>query len=178
MQNPSISLSLSLVYQLYSLPGTVSFLLFHFEMRACVRQREQAHPLNLPQKNPKTAYDTIRNHNNAYENNWFASARWQMYHVTQAQLWNEERREIMESRLVEQHWTFTPPPSLIFMVCLRGESPPVFLSFYAENTLVLNHLNQSSFFFIRVLSTIYTMRSLCSYLCLSVLCTYIIHISL
>lgn len=37
---------------------------------------------------------------------------WGRNRVTHAELWNEEKREIMKSRLVEQHWAFTPLPSL------------------------------------------------------------------
>lgn len=50
---------------------------------------------------------------------WRAWVRWRVHHVTQAQLWNQEKREIMVSRLVEQHRAFTPLPlPLIWWACV------------------------------------------------------------
>lgn len=70
-------------------------------------------------------------HNNANGNNWFAGARWRTYHVTWARLWNEEKREIMKSRLVEQHWAFTPlPHSSLWRACVVSLPPFFFLFFF------------------------------------------------
>lgn len=74
-------------------------------------------------------------HNNANGNNWFAGARWRMYHVTWARLWNEEKREIMKSRLVEQHRAFTPlPHSSLWRACVV--SLPVFFHLVILGTLL------------------------------------------
>lgn len=54
----------------------------------------------------------------AHENIWFASLC--AMTVTCPQLWNEEKREIMVSRLVEQHRGFTPLPPLAALHAWRA----------------------------------------------------------
>lgn len=109
-----------------------------------------------------------------------AWVRWRAYHVTWAQLWNQEKREIMESRLVEQHRAFTPlPPSSFWRACVVS-LPSVFFQsecFYPESCL-----NQRSYIYLQSPSTTSSVHALCSYLSLicssmlSCLCTYALYL--
>lgn len=113
------------IFYLMGLSGTpVSCLTFVLKC-GCVQNKRAGTPCGFSKST--TWYKS--KHNNTNGNNWFAGARWRMYHVTWARLWNEEKREIMKSRLVEQHWAFTPlPHSSLWRACVV--SLPVFCFFF------------------------------------------------
>lgn len=108
------------------------------------KKKKQKHPLSLPQtrlQHKQKPLVTVPMKIIDLQ----AWVRWRVYHVTQAQLWNEEKREIMVSRLVEQHRAFTPHPLPSFCRACVVSLPLVFLSFSTVSAFVLNHILNQSF---------------------------------